>query len=91
MGKKQAHILYSGTVQGVGFRYRTQSIAQSLNIKGWVRNLANGKVEIIAQANKKELDEFIVAVEDCFGDYIRDKQLDFQNAAEILKGFDISF
>ncbi|MCK5493474.1 MAG: acylphosphatase [Candidatus Omnitrophica bacterium] len=91
MGIKQAHIFYSGIVQGVGFRYRSQAIAKSLNIRGWVRNLADGRVEIIAQANESELDEFIITLESSLGDYIKNKQVYFEDADEILKGFDISF
>jgi len=39
----RAHIHFSGTVQGVGFRYTTVSIAKALSLTGWVKNLSNGK------------------------------------------------
>ena len=44
------HIIVKGRVQGVGFRYWTRSLANSLNVKGRVRNLADYSVEIIAEA-----------------------------------------
>ncbi len=53
------HAIISGRVQGVGFRYFTQDIAKSLNIKGFVRNLPDGTVEVYAQADKKSLEKFL--------------------------------
>ena len=53
------HAIVSGRVQGVGFRYFTQDIAKSLNIKGFVRNLPDGTVEVYAQADKKSLEKFL--------------------------------
>ena len=51
--------LIFGRVQGVGFRYFTRQKALSLNVKGYVKNLTGGQVEVWAQANKKVLDAFI--------------------------------
>ena len=47
----------SGVVQGVGFRYYTQSRANSLGLTGWVRNLVNGDVEVLACGEQAQLDE----------------------------------
>ncbi len=41
--------LVRGSVQGVGFRYETRSIARSLGIRGWVKNLQDGGVEVYAE------------------------------------------
>lgn len=43
------HIYFSGSVQGVGFRYRAYYIAQSLSLTGWVKNLWDGRVEMEIQ------------------------------------------
>ena len=43
------HILVSGRVQGVGFRYRTYYLAQNLGLTGWVHNLEDGRVEMELQ------------------------------------------
>ena len=43
------HILVSGRVQGVGFRYRTYYLAQNLGLTGWVQNLEDGRVEMELQ------------------------------------------
>ena len=56
----QAHIIVSGHVQGVFFRMTAQKEAIQRNLKGWVRNLPNGQVEIIASGNKTILDGFIL-------------------------------
>jgi acylphosphatase len=53
------HIYISGFVQGVGFRWYTKDIAKQLGIKGYVKNLSDGRVEIIAQGNEDSLKNFI--------------------------------
>jgi len=59
-GKKvRAHLLISGRVQGVAFRYYTQDIAQSCEIMGWVRNCWDGKVEIIVEGEEEKVKKLI--------------------------------
>lgn len=55
--KKRLHILVSGVVQGVFFRHNTRITAISLGLTGWVRNLADGKVEILAEGEETELEK----------------------------------
>ncbi|QDU10215.1 acylphosphatase [Gimesia aquarii] len=53
------HAVFQGRVQGVGFRYRTSKLAKQHPITGFVKNLSDGTVELVAQANRKaELDHF---------------------------------
>ena len=56
---KRFHIFVSGRVQGVFFRANAVEIANKLLIKGWVRNLKDGRVEIVAEGSKEKLKEFI--------------------------------
>lgn len=56
---RRVHILVEGLVQGVGFRWFVARRAESLGIKGWVRNLPDGKVEIEAEAERSLLEELI--------------------------------
>ncbi len=53
------HALVSGKVQGVFFRANTADIANRLGVKGWVRNLNNGKVEVIAEGTQEKLLELL--------------------------------
>ncbi len=57
--KKRVHVIVKGKVQGVFFRYNTMKVAQSLGIKGWVRNLRDGSVEIVCEGEDKDIDELI--------------------------------
>ncbi len=55
--KARIHILVSGLVQGVFFRANTKKVAKSLGLTGWVRNLADGRVEILAEGKKENLEK----------------------------------
>jgi acylphosphatase len=61
--KAAAHILVSGMVQGVGFRYFVQHYAQRLRVQGWVRNRQNGDVEIEAEGEKESVEQLISSVQ----------------------------
>ncbi len=52
------HYLISGKVQGVGFRAYTQRAARTLGLVGWVRNLSDGRVEVLVLGLKSKKDEF---------------------------------
>ena len=52
MAKTQAHVLISGRVQGVSFRWFTQRKAQELGLAGWVRNLWDGRVEAVFEGEE---------------------------------------
>ncbi len=56
---RTVHIFVSGVVQGVGFRYFTKYTALSLGVKGWVRNLSDGRVEIMASGSEDAIKKFI--------------------------------
>ena len=53
------HLLVSGFVQGVNFRYYTKKKADELDLVGWVRNLPDGRVEVQALGEKEQLAEFL--------------------------------
>ena len=55
----QLHALVKGHVQGVGFRYYTLKSARGKNLTGWVRNLRDGKVEVLAEGSQDRLNQFI--------------------------------
>lgn len=57
--KARAHLIVKGLVQGVFYRATTQETAQSIGITGWVRNLANGDVEVVAEGEKEQIEKLI--------------------------------
>ncbi len=59
---ERRHYRFSGTVQGVGFRYRACWAAQHLGLTGWVENLWDGSVELEAQGEPAALDRLVEAI-----------------------------
>jgi len=57
--KIRLYILISGRVQGIGFRFFTRHHASTLGITGYVKNLVNGKVEVVAEGKESDLEEFV--------------------------------
>jgi acylphosphatase len=57
--KKRIHIFYSGKVQGVGFRFTAEETAKRCNVVGWVKNLRDGRVEVMAEAEEQALNHFL--------------------------------
>jgi acylphosphatase len=66
------HILFSGQVQGVGFRYTANRIAARYNLAGFVRNLPDGDVEMFAQGSEQDIDHCLADLQDNFRGYIQD-------------------
>lgn len=59
MERVRAHIFVSGRVQGVLFRDGTQRQAKRLGVKGWVRNLADGRVEAVFEGEKDKVEQVV--------------------------------
>ncbi len=60
--RARAHIFVSGRVQGVFFRGYTERWALSLDLTGWVRNKSDGRVEILAEGERLQIEELIARV-----------------------------
>src|ERR1700743_183414 len=56
------HLLITGRVQGVSFRFFTKTQAEAYGIFGWVRNLTDGRVEALAQGSHESLEQLLAAV-----------------------------
>ena len=52
------NFIVTGRVQGVGFRYETKRVAEQLRLSGWVKNLPDGAVEVVATGDPQKLAEF---------------------------------
>ena len=59
MDNIRAHIFISGRVQGIFFRQNTQKKAQKLGVTGWVKNLSDGRVEIVCEGEKEKVEEIV--------------------------------
>lgn len=87
--RQRRTIEYSGRVQGVGFRYATYTIARRYEVNGYVRNLPDGRVELVAEGSRQELDAFLAEVRERFFGHIRDERPDVQPAAGEFTGFEV--
>src|SRR5947199_8221116 len=75
MERQRLQVFYTGSVQGVGFRYTVKSLARGFDVTGTVRNLPDGRVELVAEGARSELDEFRRAVLDSeLGHFIRGEE-----------------
>lgn len=75
----RVHLLVSGRVQGVGFREFARRTAHHCGVGGWVRNLADGRVEVVVDGERPALDAFVTAVSGGPpGAFVRDVHQDWQ-------------
>jgi acylphosphatase len=90
MKRSRMHIFYSGRVQGVGFRYTTKKVAAGFEVVGTVRNLTDGRVELIAEGARDELEAFRKAIRDeGMEHFIKNEDLNWSEAAGEFRGFEI--
>ncbi|HNW39650.1 MAG TPA: acylphosphatase [Candidatus Omnitrophota bacterium] len=89
--KKQAHVYYSGQVQGIGFRYTLVDIADYQKVLGWVKNLDDARVEVVAEAEEDSLKSFLQQVSQHFSQYIKDQDIEWLPASGEFRDFKIKF
>jgi acylphosphatase len=83
-------VIYSGQVQGVGFRYTVKSVASGFDVTGTVRNRPDGAVELLAEGAKAELGAFRQAIRESGLDhFIRDETVSWAEAKNEFRGFEI--
>ncbi len=91
VAKRRLIIFYSGRVQGVGFRYTVKTVAAGFEIAGAVRNLPDGRVELVAEGARAELAAFRDAILGAgLAGFIRDEQVIWADAQNEFNGFEIS-
>jgi len=89
--KKRINACYTGRVQGVGFRFTVREISDSLGITGWVKNLKDGRVEIVAEAEEGLLHQFLTKINEYLSNYITDTEITWHKATQEFNGFTIRF
>ncbi len=87
----RAHVFYTGRVQGVGFRWAIKRVAAGFEVTGWVRNLSDGRVEMMAEGDRPELELFLAAIpESGLRANIRQCQSDWAGGTGQFRGFEIA-
>ena len=79
-------VLYSGHVQGVGFRATTREIAAGHEVAGYVKNLADGRVELVAEGEAEAVRRFLNAVKNRLGSHIAEAS-ESEQSPRNLDGF----
>jgi acylphosphatase len=90
--RTRAHVYYTGRVQGVGFRYTARSVACGFEVTGFVRNLADRRVELVVEGERTELDGYLDAIRTgAMEHYIRNENVVWEPATGEFAGFEIRF
>ena len=85
------HIIFSGRVQGVGFRFTAQRIALRYELAGYVKNLSDGSVEMLVQGRPEDLADALRDIGESFSGYIRDTNIQDMPPNPNLQNFNITF
>lgn len=83
-------VIFSGRVQGVGFRWTTRRIAGQFAVTGWVRNEPDGTVHLVAEGTHDELSRFVAAIEEAMRGHITEKRVERSLPTGEFDGFEIA-
>jgi acylphosphatase len=86
---KAIMVHYSGNVQGVGFRATAVMIARDFPVVGWVRNLSDGRVQLLAEGPTDQVDKFLKAIREHWKGDIEKEQTEEQKPTGKYKDFGI--
>lgn len=89
MGLERREVYFSGRVQGVGFRYTTVRISRRHRVTGFVENLGDGRVHLIAEGEKRELATFLDDIQTTMKHNIRDTQSLHSDYVGEFQDFDV--
>jgi acylphosphatase len=82
-------VFFSGRVQGVGFRYQVLQASKEFDVAGYVRNLADGRVQLEAEGEPAEVGAFIAAIGERMHGYVRQQEHLRARRAAQFQGFSI--
>lgn len=91
MNRCRMRVYYVGRVQGVGFRYAVKTTANGFEVTGSVRNLSDGRVELLAEGAREELEAFRGAIHDSeVGRFIKNEEVSWSDGTGGFRGFEIA-
>ena len=85
------HVHFTGSVQGVGFRFTARGIAQRYAVTGYVANLSDGSVEVVVSGDRKEVLAYLDTLRKAMGDYIADEAGQWTEPTQQFETFDVRF
>ena len=88
---ERRQLSYTGHVQGVGFRYTAQTVARGYDVVGYVRNLPDGRVELVVEGVAGELDRFLEDLAEQMSSNIRSVDCDRRPALGEFAEFSIQY
>jgi len=91
MAETARHIIFTGRVQGVGFRFVALRAANRCQITGWGRNCSDGSVEMVAQGSPEGIDDCVRDIQQSFARYIRETKIEEVLPDPNRKDFKITF
>jgi acylphosphatase len=88
---ERREVYYSGRVQGVGFRYTVHSLARGFAVTGFVKNLPDGRVQVVVEGVPAEVRAFLAAIHAAMQRYVRDVSETTGPATGRFEGFDVRY
>ena len=89
--RQRRTVHYSGWVQGVGFRFTADRIASRFAVDGFVKNLPDGRVMLVAEGEPKELERFLAEIQAQMGENIRTVAVEPGKATGEFSGFGVRY
>ena len=88
----RVHAYYTGRVQGVGFRYTAEGLALGLKLGGWVKNLPDGRVELVCEGPKERIEKLLSLIqESMLGKHIKKTDLFWEKPMNEFTDFTVEF
>lgn len=91
MSNQRQEVHFRGRVQGVGFRWTVQRIANHFSVVGYVKNLPDGRVQLVVEGMPEEISRFVGAIEAEMGAYISDRSVSTMAAIDEFERFQIRY
>jgi len=88
---KRLHVNFKGRVQGVGFRYTVRHLAEDFQVTGYVKNMPNGDVELVAEGVELDLKRFLIEIQERMGKYINRSLVTWTEANGEFNYFGVRF